>query len=75
MKRLLAPAIGLVLGAISGYVYYRFWGCTNGCPLKSSAPLMTAYGGILGAVLLSTISDLILQRKKREPTEEPGSLQ
>ncbi len=45
--------IGLLtsLGALAGFLYYHFWGCTNGCPLQSNWLLMTAYGALAGFVL------------------------
>jgi hypothetical protein len=47
-------ALGVVLGAIIGYAYYYFIGCTNGTCLISSKPLnSTLYFGLMGGLLMS----------------------
>ena len=44
--------IGTFVGAIGGYAYYYFIGCSSGsCPITSNPYLMTAYGMFFGAVL------------------------
>jgi len=44
--------IGVVIGAIGGFTYYYFIGCSSGsCPITSNPYLMTAYGVFFGAVL------------------------
>ena len=49
LKRL---AIGVVLGAMGGFAYYYFIGCSSGsCPLSSNPYLMTVWGIFFGGVL------------------------
>ncbi|NLI53590.1 MAG: YtxH domain-containing protein [Clostridiales bacterium] len=41
-----------VLGAIGGFLYYRFVGCVSGaCPITSNPYISTVYGGVLGVLL------------------------
>jgi hypothetical protein len=58
MKKYAIAALGLLVGAAGGYAYYHFIGCANGCPLKSNAPFMTAYGALLGLFGLQTIQEI-----------------
>lgn len=42
-----------VLGALAGYAYYYFIGCASGtCPITSNPWLSTAYGALLGFVVM-----------------------
>ena len=44
--------IGLGVGMIGGFLYWKFIGCASGtCPLTSSWKIMLIYGGIMGALL------------------------
>ena len=44
--------IGVLIGAIGGFAYYYFIGCSSGsCPITSNPYLMTVYGVFFGAVL------------------------
>lgn len=41
-----------LLGAVGGYLYYRFIGCTNGtCAITSSPYISTIYGSVIGLLL------------------------
>ncbi len=45
---------GTILGAVSGYFYYRFIGCSNGTCLISSKPVnSTVYFAVMGAIFFS----------------------
>lgn len=45
---------GTMLGALTGYFYYRFIGCSNGTCLISSRPVnSTVYFAVMGAILFS----------------------
>jgi H+/Cl- antiporter ClcA len=62
-KRYLPMMILAVVGAIGGYLYYRFVGCVSGtCPLTSNPYISTVYGGVLGAL----IGNIITPGKKKE---------
>lgn len=51
-KRYLPMMILAVLGAIGGFLYYRFVGCVSGaCPITSNPYISTVYGGVLGVLL------------------------
>jgi len=53
--------IGLIVGGIAGYLYYVFVGCNSGtCAITSNPVNSTAYGSIMGALLLDSF------RKKKE---------
>lgn len=44
--------IGLIVGAIGGYLYYHYVGCVSGtCPITSNPWRMTLYGAVLGLLL------------------------
>jgi len=44
--------IGVVLGAVAGFAYYKFIGCSSGaCPLTSNPVISTIYGSVMGALL------------------------
>jgi hypothetical protein len=46
--------IGIVLGALTGYLYYQFVGCNSGsCSISSSPTNSTLYGALMGYLLLS----------------------
>jgi hypothetical protein len=50
-KKYVVPSIAAVVGIVAGYLFYHFYGCTNGCPMTSNPFITTAYGGIAGFVL------------------------
>ena len=46
--------IGVITGAIVGYLYYHFVGCTSGTCAITSKPLnSTLYGAIMGGLLFN----------------------
>lgn len=41
--------VGVLIGAGTGFLYYRYIGCpTGGCPITSNLYLMLAFGGYFG---------------------------
>ena len=46
--------IGLFIGAIAGWCYWRFVGCSSGnCPITSRPLNSAVYGAVMGALALS----------------------
>jgi hypothetical protein len=45
--------IGIIIGGVLGFGYYRFVGCSTGtCPITSNPYISTIYGAIMGALLV-----------------------
>ncbi len=57
-----------VLGLAGGYVYWHYWGCTDGCPIRSNASLMTVYGGLIGGLLGNVVQGF--GKKSKSPEEK-----
>ncbi len=56
-------AIGLVVGAIGGYIYYIKVGCASGsCAITSNPWMSTAWGGAFGYLVF----DMFGKKKKKE---------
>jgi LytS/YehU family sensor histidine kinase len=54
--------IGVIVGAIGGYLYYRLVGCESGaCAITSSPINSTLYGMLLGGLLFN-----MFQKEKKE---------
>lgn len=46
--------VGVVLGALGGYLYYYFVGCASGTCLITSRPLNSSlYGALMGALFFN----------------------
>jgi hypothetical protein len=44
--------IGIVIGGIAGFMYYKFIGCSKGtCPITSSPWISTLWGAIMGYLI------------------------
>jgi hypothetical protein len=53
-KAITITAIGIGIGAISGYLYYHFVGCASGsCSITSKPVNSTIYGSLLGGLLFN----------------------
>ena len=66
-KRYLPMMILTVVGAVGGFLYYRFVGCVSGACLITSNPyISTVYGGVLGLL----IGYIVTPSKKKERQEK-----
>lgn len=53
-KKYKLTILGVIIGAISGYLYYHFIGCASGTCNITSKPLnSTLYGSFMGGLLFS----------------------
>ncbi len=60
--------IGIVLGAIAGYIYYYFIGCSSGtCAITSKPVNSTAYGAMMGGLLFNMFKK---EKKVNEENQE-----
>lgn len=53
-KKYQLTVIGVILGAIGGYLYYHFVGCNSGtCAITSKPVNSTLYGALMGGLFLN----------------------
>lgn len=53
-KAIIITGIGIVIGAIAGYLYYQFVGCASGsCAITSKPVNSTLYGSLIGGLLFN----------------------
>lgn len=54
MKQYILTIIGVVLGALGGYLYYHFVGCASGnCAITSKPLNSTLYGALMGGLFFN----------------------
>lgn len=52
LKRYSTMFVAIIIGAIAGYAYWHFVGCSSGtCPITSSPLLSTVWGALIGGTL------------------------
>jgi hypothetical protein len=57
--------IGITLGALAGFLYWRFVGCSTGsCPIASKWYNSTLYGMVIGALLGSSSKKKEVEKEK-----------
>jgi len=62
--------IGVLLGAIAGFLYWKQIGCTSGtCLITSKWQNSTAYGAIMGGLLFSMFKKSPLEDAKKKEKE------
>lgn len=62
--------IFLLVGAVSGFLYWRFVGCTSGtCVIKSVWYLTTLWGTAVGYLVGDFVNDIIQKRKRKKEEE------
>jgi hypothetical protein len=68
MKRIGTTA----LGALGGFAYYYFVGCTSGaCPISSNPWASTAYGALIGIVMtMGSVKDKAQEERAAEYQEK-----
>jgi uncharacterized membrane protein YedE/YeeE len=53
-KAIVITSIGIVIGAVSGYLYYHFVGCaSDSCTITSKPINATLYGSLMGGLLFN----------------------
>lgn len=54
IKKYRIMILGVVVGVISGYLYWYFIGCSSGvCPITSSPIKSSFFGAVLGGLMFS----------------------
>ncbi|MBA4323079.1 MAG: hypothetical protein C0408_09715 [Odoribacter sp.] len=67
IKKHLLVLVFSLAGAIGGFLYWKFVGCTSGtCMIKSVWYWSTLYGLLLGYVIGGVVGEVIIKFKKKK---------
>lgn len=65
LKKYLPEIGGTLIGALGGFLYWKYVGCVSGtCAIKSNWYLMVPWGAVLGYLAGSLAGDFIRKKKK-----------
>ena len=65
------PIAMMLVGALGGFLYWRFIGCNSGsCAIRSVWYWSTIWGAAVGYLLGDFVNDLIQKRKKKSEQEK-----
>lgn len=57
----------VTIGLIAGFLYYKYVGCVSGtCPITANPIMSVLYGGILGGLFHSIITEIFIPMSKRK---------
>ena len=59
LKKHKLTIIGTLLGFGAGYIYWYYWGCLDGCTIRSVWWRMSLWGALMGGLLFSMLQDRI----------------
>lgn len=59
-------ALGYVIGAILGYIYFKLNPCTTGCALRSTPYATIIMGLLLGGIVFQYLFEIINPKNKRD---------
>jgi hypothetical protein len=57
MKKTVILIASTIIFAGLGYAYYHFVGCNGACAITSSPTMTVIFGGVIGALLGSIVTD------------------
>lgn len=57
------------LGALAGFVYWKLYGCTEGCAITSNMYLTTGYGFLLGYLFTSSFENVLVKDTDQTSTQ------
>jgi hypothetical protein len=62
--------VGAALGALGGYIYWYYWGCLDGCTIRSVWWRMSLWGTVMGLLLGNMLDDYLKKRAANSTTED-----
>lgn len=61
----------VIIGLIAGFLYYKYVGCVSGaCPITANPIISTLYGGILGGLFHSILTEIFIPISKRKDLDK-----
>lgn len=65
----------LLIGAVGGFLYWKFVGCASGtCAIKSVWYWSTLWGGAFGYIVGDIISDIVIKLKKKRKKKDDSEV-
>ena len=60
MRKYLFEITGAAMGALAGFLYWKYVGCISGtCPIQTSPYISTVFWALIGILLGSMLKDIV----------------
>lgn len=67
IQRYIGVILFVILGMVIGFIYYKYIGCATGtCPITANPIMSVLYGGILGGLFHSIVTEILIPTTKRK---------
>ncbi len=75
LQKYWTKAAGIIIGAVGGYLYYKYVGCVSGtCPLTSNPWSMIIYGSLMGMLLFDMIGIKAGKKQDNKSAKEDNEI-
>ena len=69
-KRWILTISFTLVGLLGGYLYWNFYGCTNGCTITGGWYNSTMYGGLLGYLFSGVVTEQLFKKDKENSNDD-----
>lgn len=67
IKRYWLTLVGAIIGAVGGYLYWRYVGCSTGnCPITSSPINSTLWGTVMGGLSGNILQPIVSKKSEQD---------
>jgi len=54
--------VGIIIGGATGWLYWKYFGCTGTCTITSKPLNSSLYGGLIGGLLFYTLISFVSKK-------------
>jgi len=65
----IVTVVGTIIGAAGGFLYWKYYGCVNGCTITSKPVNSSLYGALLGFLFSNLVATIFIKPPGQQQTK------